>query len=502
MKKFFRFAAAAVAAIALFSCETPETPTPDGPDTPGNTEEPKVEYTEDIEFDLVVKEVEFDQVKVQVSHTGTKTDTWYYFATTETDIAKAVEDKVDELTAEATISGLKKTTKTTVTVRNLDPETEYNFVVFAIAAEGDVYGTYNSVEFKTAKEKVEGYNESDNWKMTYERDEMDGEPVEVIYIECAEDLTYYVSYIDKETFETYEFTNETYAQYALEEEYAYYAQYYDDMLHTGPKALAFERFISGEYLCFAVGCDAKGESTGYYSVLEFEVIEEEATAEYTKWLGTHTITTAPYSYEYDGQTVDVTGLSYDITVHPYDNNFKYIITGWECGQSDLIYTDFTEQGFYFVASYYDGMLLFDEVGIADINDGQNYFGLWGTCNLTANGQTQQGVVIALEGATMGIAYSEDNAQTATVYGNKFKYGSYDIEYTGMQYMGYPYAQNGQLMAWNETMMFPMTMEKVSGYTQQSVMPVNYGVTDLKTMSKKNIERRVDLKKEISPLAKF
>ena len=69
-------------------------------------------------------------------------------------------------------------------------------------------------------------------------------------------------------------------------------------------------------------------------------------------------------------------------------------------------------------------------------------------------------------------------------------------------MGYPYAQNGQLMAWNETMMFPMTMEKVSGYTQQSVMPVNYGVTDLKTMSKKNIERRVDLKKEISPLAKF
>ena len=502
MKKFFRFAAAAVAAFAIFSCETPETPTPDGPDTPGNTDEPKVEYTENIEFELAVKEVEYDQAKVQVSHNGTKTDTWYFFATTETDIAKAVEEMADELAAGGSISGLKKTTRTTVTVRNLEPETDYNFVVFAITAEGDVYGQYKAIEFKTAKEKVEGYNESDNWKMTYERDEMDGAPVEVIYIDCAEDLTYYISYIDKETFETNNLTNATYAQYALEEEYTYYAQYYDDMLHTGPKALAFERFISGEYLCFAVGCDENGESTGYYSVLDFEVLQETATAEYTQWLGTHTITTAPYSYEYEGVTYDMTGLSYDITVHPYDNNFKYIVTGWECGSSNLIYKDFTENGFYFVASYYDGMLLFDEFGLVSINSGKHYFGLWGICNLTYQGEVYSDQIIALEGATMGVAVSEDNGQTATVYGNEFQYGDYYIQYTGMQYMGYPNSQGEKLQVYNETMMFPMTMKKLSGYTQQSLIPVNYGVTDLKTMSKKNIESRVDFKKEISPVAKF
>ena len=147
MKKFFRFAAIAVAAIALFSCEKP--PQGDDTQTPGGNEKPEQtvpEYTEDLTFTLEVVEVEADQAKIKVEHNGTTKDTWYGFATTESDVEKAIADVL----AEGNVT-LKKNTKTNITVRNLEPETEYTFIAVGIKADGTTYGNHAIVEFTTAK---------------------------------------------------------------------------------------------------------------------------------------------------------------------------------------------------------------------------------------------------------------------------------------------------------------------------------------------------------------
>lgn len=125
MKKFFKFAAVAAIAAMFVSCT--EKPGPD-PEKPNNQEPetPKVEITENLAFTLEVTEVEAEQAKVKVEHNGTTKDTWYAFATTEADVNAAVAAKVAELTADGgKISGLKKSRSTTITVRSLEPETDY-----------------------------------------------------------------------------------------------------------------------------------------------------------------------------------------------------------------------------------------------------------------------------------------------------------------------------------------------------------------------------------------
>ena len=340
MKKFFRFAAAAVAAFAIFSCEkTPDTPTPDGPDTPGNTDEPKVEYTENIEFELAVKEVEYDQAKVQVSHNGTRTDTWHFFATTETDIANAVEAKVDELTATLPISGLKKTTKTTATVRDLEPETKYNFVVFAITAEGDVYGQYNSIEFTTAAAPLEGFQVNPAWTVEYIGEGVadDGESYEhVISVTSTDNNPYLTSVFTKAEFEQYGI------EAVAESEIAYWTEYvnafnkangtnYDisALLFTGNAKEGWD-LDAGEFVALAIGVNENGEASGYYAVSEpFSIVEPEMSEAYKAWLGDWTFTGA-------------NGLSQTVTFSKDSANKTFSMTGYE-GKNFAVTVDWFEE---------------------------------------------------------------------------------------------------------------------------------------------------------------
>ena len=92
MKKIFKFAAIVAATAALFSCqEKPEpTPTPD-PDKP-NQEQPETpQINENIKFTLTLGEITENSAKIRVEHDGARTDTWHYFATTESDIAATIE---------------------------------------------------------------------------------------------------------------------------------------------------------------------------------------------------------------------------------------------------------------------------------------------------------------------------------------------------------------------------------------------------------------------------
>ena len=341
MKKFFRFAAIAVAAIALFSCQKDpqggETPKPDG----GSTDTPTTEYTEDLTFTLEVTEVEADKAKIKVEHNGTTKDTWYGFATTESDVNKAIADVL----AEGNVT-LKKNTKTTMTVRNLEPETEYTFIAVGIKADGTQYGEPATVKFTTAAEEVPAPptpNEmtvNPNWTVTYSgAQEYDGEVYEhTATVTSTDQNPWFLSgAYEKEMFDAAvaEYGLTAIAQAELDGLKEYVKQvneHYDqnftaaDLAYVGTDWDIIEIEPGKEYVVMAIGIGADSELSMLYAISDVISIEEEDMDEaYAAWLGNWTFTgangltqnvkfskgTANHSYkmtEYEGQSLPVTVL--------------------------------------------------------------------------------------------------------------------------------------------------------------------------------------------------
>lgn len=338
MKKFFRFAAIAVAAIALFSCEKPQgddTQTPGGNEKPGQT---VPEYTNDLTFTLEVVEVEADQAKIKVEHNGTTKDTWYGFATTESDVDKAIADVL----AEGNVT-LKKNTKTNITVRNLEPETEYTFIAVGIKADGTTYGNHAIVEFTTAKAEEptpptppapEEYTVNPNWTVTYIGDYEEGGKVynHVITVETTDTNPYFVTAWPVEAFDQVGIATVVEEEIkAWEELLAQYpeATWADDILYAESilATVGIDPTYGTKWYAMAIGCDTNGKATGLYAlseVIDLENLggeEEEPTAEYAAWLGDWTFTGA-------------NGVAFNVTMKQGKANQTYKLAGWEGPESE------------------------------------------------------------------------------------------------------------------------------------------------------------------------
>lgn len=335
MKKFFKFAA--VAAIAAMFASCTEKPGPD-PEKPNNQEPetPEVEITENLTFTLEVTEVEADKAKIKVEHNGTTKDTWYGFVTTEADVNAAITAKVKELTSDGgRISGLKKNRSTTVTVRNLEPETDYTYVVFGLTAEGEVYGTSASVEFTTDKEEVvpptpEGMTVNPNWTVAYSgAKEYEGSKYEhTATVTSSDDNSWFLSSAwPKAEFdaalEAYGIEAIAQAELSGFKEYvdeinAYYGTSYTaaDLAYTGTDwdVISVE---GGEWIVMAIGIGADSELSMLYAVSEpFTIEEEQLTEAYAAWLGDWTFTGA-------------NGLTQNVTFSKDVANKSYNMTGYE-----------------------------------------------------------------------------------------------------------------------------------------------------------------------------
>lgn len=334
MKKFLRFAAIAAAAFALLSCEKDpqggDTQKPDG----GSTNTPTTEYTEDLKFTLEVAEVEADQAKIKVEHNGTTKDTWYGFATTESDVNKAIADVL----AEGNVT-LKKNTKTNVTVRNLEPETEYTFIAVGIKADGTQYGEPATVKFTTAKAEEptppapEGYTVNPNWTVTYIGEYEEGGKVydNVVVVETTDTNPYFVTAWPVDYYE--ELGIEAIVTAEIEAWNEMLAQYpgatWADIVYT--ESILSQVRIEPEYgtkwYAMAIGCDTNGQPTGLYAlseVIDLENLggeEEEPTAEYAAWLGNWTFTGA-------------NGVAFDVTMKQGKANQTYKLAGWEGPESE------------------------------------------------------------------------------------------------------------------------------------------------------------------------
>lgn len=333
MKKFFKFAAIAAITAAFVSCTEKPGPEPTPEPGPGTTPE----YTEDLTFTLEVAEVEADKAKIKVEHNGTTKDTWYGFATTESDVDKAIADVLEE----GNVS-LKKNTKTNVTVRSLEPETEYTFIAVGIKADGTTYGEPATVKFTTAKAEEPTppaptpgeYTINPNWTVTYIGDyEQDGKVYNnVIAVETTDTNPYFVTAWPVDYFEELGIATIVDEEIkAWEELLAQYpgASWANDILYVESvlATVGIDPAYGTKWYAMAIGCDTNGNATGLYAlseVIDLENLgggneggeEEEPTAEYSAWLGDWTFTGA-------------NGVAWPITFSKGKANKSFIMTGWE-----------------------------------------------------------------------------------------------------------------------------------------------------------------------------
>ena len=320
MKKFFKFAAVAAIAAAFVSCGN-EKPGPEpGPDTPSS------EYTQDLKFTLELKEVDTDQAKVVVEHNGTTKDSWYAFATTETDIDKAIADALLQENVK-----LQERTKYTMTVKNLEPETDYTFVAVGVTADGKTYGEVATLEFTTEEEEVgTSFTENPNWTLAYTGEKVYNDETykHTVTVTSTDDNKWFLSsgWKADEFEETLdEFGIEAILEYELStfEEYVNYInkQYGEnykvtDLLYQGTDWDAVD-ITAGDWYVMAIGVNDNGELSGLYAISDvISIAEEPATEDYLAWIGTWTFT-------------DANGASLTATFEKDINNVSYLMRGYD-----------------------------------------------------------------------------------------------------------------------------------------------------------------------------
>ncbi len=334
MKKFFKFAAVAAIVAMIASCGKEPAPGPEpGPGTNPTPETPS--YTEDLTFTLAIDEVETNKAKIAVEHNGTTKDTWYGFATTESDVNKAIADVL----AEGNVT-LKKNTKTTITVRGLEPETEYTFIAVGIKADGTTYGEPATLKFTTAAEEVPAPptpNEmtvNPNWTVAYSgAQEYEGQVYEhTATVTSTDQNPWFLSgAYEKEMFDAAvaEYGLSAIAQAELDGLKDYVDQinaYYGynltavDLAYVGTDWDAIAIEPGKEYVVMAIGIGADSELSMLYAISDVISIEEEDMDEaYAAWLGNWTFTGA-------------NGLTQNVTFSKGIANQSYKMTGYE-GQS-------------------------------------------------------------------------------------------------------------------------------------------------------------------------
>ena len=441
MKKIFKFAVIAAAAAILFSCEKP--PQDNGNDEPDkpNTEIPKeeddkaIDYTEDIEFKLEVLSAEAKTAQVRLTHNGTEDDTWYAFATTSTNVNVSIENMVEELTAGGgKVTGLSNGTEKTITLEDLDSDTMYTFIVFAITADGDVYGSHAFVRFST---KI-SFGPNPAWKVEYTGRQFIGEHEyeHTVTVTSSDDNPYFMTIVTKERYESTEIKtliNEE--MKAFEDFIQSYNNYYGiestvaDWSYTGSGIDAFGIELGYTYVAMAIGANAKGELTGLYAVSEeFEPYEEEMTPEYASWLGTWTMTGA-------------NGVSFDVTFSKDKSNTSYVMTGWETDQFEVIVDWYPSGNLWMLWSQYVGTYTSAGYGDFDL-----YFA---PANYVEQGQevyTTEGLIICTgidmpNGERMVLGYTEEDK----------------LLYTHMRFAGVWYDGVGGITATTDFPTFPLTV---------------------------------------------
>lgn len=396
----FKFIMLAAAMFTFAAC------TEKGPEQQDDQKNPVGGLTENLAFTLEVKSLEADAAKIEVASNGTSADTWYGFLTTDLGASdeSLIDAEVGRLASNANVE-LKNQRVATIILRDLEPETDYKYIVFGVTEEGKVYGTPASVEFATIKAETR-YTINTAWKVEYTgAGEISGSTYEHTVTVTSNDANkYLISAVTKSDFDQKEIKQ------ICEEEVAYLkdfiAQYnaaynanitLDQMLFSGNGKDAFN-LASGEWYALAVGVGSDGEPSGLYAVSELITIkEEEPTEEYASWLGNWTWTGS-------------NGVAWEITFEKGISNVSYLMSGWEGPEAEGLYVEVSwmaEDSIWAIFTQSLGTYNFGNLGNGEIlfvgADAEGYF------------YPEIGLPISLggvleDGSRMVLGYSEETEE--------------------------------------------------------------------------------------------
>lgn len=355
------------------------------------------------------------------------------------------------------------------------------WIAVAVEVSGGKKGSFYTMLSFTTEEVT--YKKDDSWKMSYAPrvKTPEGDIVDAITVEpngC--DYSYYVEiaypeYLDANyDGDPVAFFNDRLDRIA--EELAE-DEDFSGVVYNGKTTVQFDRLRSGEWTAYAFGVDNRGYLTGNWSELDFNAPEEEATPEFSKWLGKWRIGGEGGGFNYDTEEPVSGYYYYDIEVSSSENNYFYVINDWEtgisankfanenCGEYQFETAFIPQDGTMQFLNTYLGTIEYDDFGLVDVmllgiieDGGDEYY-------------------ILDENIPVATAALEDGGSKASVTPEKVEAalsgGSVKtFTFKAMQYVDVPYDENKGLMPYNYGIPYlPMTMERLSGASSTAAKPV-------------------------------
>ena len=453
-----------------------------GCDKPGNGETTP-NLNQNLDFTLEVASIEGTTVKINVTHNGESTDSWYGFETTDVKANEGtlIAAKVNEMKENGKVT-TRKNAKITITLRDLQENTDYKYIVFGVTADGTVYGNVVSTTFKTDSDATAVYA-SEYFDIEYLgrlTSEETGTTGETFQINNPEKRRFYFTTFNDYYLQYYKIEDiiKGEIEYVKNELSTYYNldmySYTDEVV-----VLQDQRQQSGSYTAIAIELDEKGNATRYYSSSPYKIEEEAAEEGYTSWLGTWELT-------------DANDVKQSITFEHADNNFFVYVRNWEAGEGydeRPFGEDIPFSVFQFPAYYEEGDLVFKSLAITDVTyntSDYGYFGMYGTA--TYDGVT---IPVCINDERFAIATMSSETE-AEITGLKTQLTDMDFTYESMGYAGFWYTDNGnnyKAIGWYDPMEFPIRMVKTAGpETQQQCMEIIKDPTSVKKIEKRNFTR--------------
>ena len=501
MKNILRAFMILAAAIAAMSCEKAE---PEGE-----------KLNQNLSFTLKADNIEHNSARIVVSHNGSSTDTWYGFyvegevKSLGTEILKEIETLMEGDLAGALVTGTRKN----INLRKLNPSTTYTYIAVGLSDKGEVYGTYNSVKFTTAREIPE-FVETETWSIEYERgtfeDPTNGKEypnTEIFHVVCEEGKYFYFDLLDYRWLDEYELTLADYLEMIVETvaNNKEKGATVDQLLYMDTDNLCpANRLMWGDYGALVVGFDAELNPTGEYSIFNFTIVEDKVVEPgYSQWLGTwelpfkynvyQTDDKGNYIFDDNGNRIvtEVKEATYEVTFNHIDNNYIYAMTGWEVyghgfevNLVDLFgLTGDYANGFPIEVYYNNGKLEFvaTEIDAITVGNSSYMFGFFGLADFTKKGteETPSNGLCAWTGMTMATASTEDGLH-GTITGTSTEDNSYWIDYTDMGFIAYA----RDYITFNEPVKFPITMTKISDETVTAMSMTKKAATSKEDLLKR------------------
>lgn len=412
VKQIAMMAMVAFATVAFVACDEPE-------------EQKNPNLNHDLTLSVDVDNITTNTAKVKVTHDGSSADSWYGFVTSEvTKSDKAlIEEQAAAYKASAATSSLHSTKSYVQLLTNLAAGTTYKYIAFGLSEDGEVYGNYGVVEFKTQGTSsggngggndggndeggngdgggttVNGMRENPAWSVEYiGAGILHEQPFDnIVKVTSVDKNPYIMTVVYASEWDTAGLKE--LAEYMVADLKAYIDEFnysagtsytIADWLFVGDGYDAFNLF-PGYYKAVALGVDTAGKVTGLYAVSEtFEVKEQVASAEFRAWLG---------NWEIVGNN-DVT---YTINLSNGLANKYFYMSYWEGDMDFVVRVDYNAQ---LDALFFYSQLIYEDVNFGEFGYGDLYF----------VGFDKEGGLYTTEGGDYGIAIAGtlDGGQKAIV----------------------------------------------------------------------------------------